>query len=133
VLTAGNAEPVESTATGFNKLIAVVAAFGARDTWIVATTPAVIAVVFNPVRRQESWPDAETHWMALPAAAAAGPTVAKIPEIWFEGKASVHCNAAGVAPPAPKDRARLVDWPGVAVTDERLREAGAPASAPLSG
>jgi hypothetical protein len=81
VLNADSPKPVASTATAFVTLSKVVVALAASVTWMLATTPADIALGFKPVARQVNKPGAEWHDTVLPAAAAAGPVVAPIAEI----------------------------------------------------
>jgi len=121
VLNAGSAEPVAPTPTPFVRLIGVVVALAASVTWILATTPADIALEFEPVARQVNKPGAEVHDSVFPAAAAAGPVVAPIAEIWLLGYARVHSNPAAAGPPTAKDRARFAVVPGPAVPDANPR------------
>jgi hypothetical protein len=73
--------PPASTPTGLVTVIAVVPAVAASVSWTFATIPAAIVLVFGPVSRQVSEPDAEAQSMVLPAAVAAEPALAVMAEI----------------------------------------------------
>jgi len=63
--------------------IDVVVADCVSVTWISATTPEPIVVVFRPVTRQVSEPVAGAHRIVFPAAFAAVPTAAPIADTWL--------------------------------------------------
>jgi hypothetical protein len=83
VFNVGSPDPVASTSTEFDMLIAVVVALAAIVSCMLATTPAAIAFAFGPVSRQVSEPAAEVHKSVFPAAVAAEPAVAPMLEIWL--------------------------------------------------
>lgn len=80
ILNTSSSEPVASTPTVFERLSDGVVTFAASVSWMFATTPVDIALLFKPVRTQVYKPGTEAHESVFPAAVAAGPAVAPIAE-----------------------------------------------------
>lgn len=79
------AEPVASTPIGLIRLIDMVGALAASVSWISATSPALMPVVFKPLTRHVKKPVIEAHAIDFPAAFDAAPAVALMAEIWLAG------------------------------------------------
>lgn len=81
----GSPVPLPATPIGFVTAIDVLVAFDARVTWKLATVPAPMPVVFRPVARHVSAPEADAQTMDFPATVAAAPALAVMAVIWFAG------------------------------------------------
>jgi hypothetical protein len=72
--------PVGSTPIALVIPSDVLPAFDANFTWITATAPSAIALVFRPLAMQVNSPGAEEHEIAFPAESATAPAVALMAE-----------------------------------------------------